>query len=157
MRTETEDPAQEQLPVPIKRELRIVNGRTYEKFMFSENLNFKAAVEFEKSMKRQGYKMIEIKLAREIIDDGESNAAFRKMLDEGESTYIHDEESESRSLAAYLYYYTFDWGLSIEDFESPDHISRVVVLEKIGSEAAHHESKQKKQVNRLDKQTLQNR
>jgi hypothetical protein len=48
MRTETEDPAQEQLPVPIKRELRIVNGRTYEKFMFSENLNFKAAVEFEK-------------------------------------------------------------------------------------------------------------
>jgi hypothetical protein len=135
MTTETKTVAQRQLPVPISREIHTVKGITYEKFVFSTALNFKAAVEFAESMKEQGYKMIEIKMAREIRDDSESNASFRKVLNGGEWTYIHDEKSESRSLAAYLVRNWFSWWVYVGDDYGPDKRSQVVVLEKTGGEA----------------------
>ncbi len=138
MYTKTEAQAQVQRPlaVPTSREVQTIKGKTYVKFVFFEGLDFKGAVKFENVMKLQGYEMIGIEEAREIRGNTESNRAFKNVLEVDEWTYIHDENSESKSLAASVVHFELDRWLYVGDYGWPDGVSRVVVLKKLGSEAA---------------------
>ena len=125
-----------QQPVPTSREVFTANGKTYAKLTFPEGLNLKQVIDATEGMKTEGWAMLTRTKAREIRDNPESNTAFKNALKEGEWTYVRDPEAESRSLAAYLCHYGFDWTLCVNGYGWPDYVSRVVVLEKTGSEAA---------------------
>ncbi len=134
MSAEAKKTTQRQLPKPIITENFAANGKLYEKLIFAEGFNLKQIMEITDGM--EGRKMLTLKRGSEIVNDPESNAVFADKLKSGQWTYLRDEEVESMSLAACLVHSRFGGGLFVCDYNGYGGVSRVVVLEINGSEAA---------------------
>ena len=131
--TRTSQSETRNLSVPTNRETFTANGKTYELLRFAEGLNLQQAISLAAGMNRE---MLTRKEAREIRDNDESNSEFRRHLKPGEWAYVRYPELESRSLAACLDHYRFYWRLVVDGYYGPNDVSRVVVLNGTGSEAA---------------------
>lgn len=132
---------QKQQPVPINRETFTAGGKTYEILRFPRGLNLKEAIEVAEGMRADGLGMLTSQKAREIRDNAESSAIFKERLKPGEWAFVRDPDSESKFLAAYLARSGFERWLKVDNTR-PVYLSRVLILEMTGSEAAIPQSGQ---------------
>jgi|GEM_PF-3268447 hypothetical protein len=132
-RTVAQPATRAQLPVSTGSETFTVKGQRYEILRFEgKGPTLAQTIAIAESM--QGKQMLTLKEARAIIDDSESNAAFRNALNPGEWAYIRDQEAEGLSCASCLDH-DGDYGmLYAGDCCMPDVASQVVIL-KVTSEA----------------------
>jgi hypothetical protein len=124
-------------PVPLSQQEFKTGGREYVKLTFREDLNLYQTTEMAEGM--EGARMLTHQEAIVIVSNPTLSAVFKEKMKIGEWTFVRDPDLELMSRAACLYRGGFGWGLGVFGDGGPGDVSRVVVLEKIGSGAAVQE------------------